>query len=249
VLGLPDGITACLFDMDGVLTETAAVHSAAWKQTFDGLLKERAGGGSFEPFTDADYDTYVDGRTRADGVRAFLESRHIELPEGADDDAPGDGTVHAVGNKKNALLLERIRRDGVKAYPGSVRYLDAAEEAGLHRAVVSASANAADVLSAAGLIDRFEVCIDGVVVAERHLAGKPAPDTYLAAAEALGVEPRAAAVFEDALSGVEAGRAGHFGAVIGVNRAGQADALRRHGATEVVDDLADLLGGGGDGDR
>jgi beta-phosphoglucomutase family hydrolase len=248
VLGLPDGVTALLFDMDGVLTKTAVVHEAAWKQTFDEVLRDRAGAGSFEPFTHDDYDTYVDGRTRADGVRSFLASRHIDLPDGADDDAAGTGTVNAIGNKKNELLLARVRRDGVEAYEGSLRYLEAATKAGLRRAVVSASANAADVLSSAGLSDHIEVRIDGVVVSERHLRGKPAPDTYLEAAKALGVEPSAAAVFEDALSGVEAGRAGHFAAVIGVDRVGQADALRSHGATRVVGDLAELLEGD-DGDR
>lgn len=250
-LGLPDGTTACLFDMDGVLTATAVVHAAAWEQTFDELLRRRAdaGGPRYRPFDrHDDYDTYVDGRTRADGVRSFLASRGITLPEGRPDDPPDAETVNGVGNRKNALLLERIRTDGVQAYEGSRRYLEAAREAGLRRAVVSASANAADVLAAAGLTDLIEVRIDGVVIAERGLAGKPAPDTYLEAARALGVEPSAAAVFEDALSGVEAGHAGRFGAVVGVDRVGQADELRRHGATVVVRDLAELLGGGS-GDR
>lgn len=244
MLGLPDGVTACLFDMDGVLTKTAVVHAAAWKETFDVFLRDRAGrdGTPFVPFDDRDdYDEYVDGRTRADGVRTFLASRHITLPEGHADDPPDAGTVNGLGNRKNALVLAKIRVDGVDAYQGSVRYLHAAREAGLRRAVVSASANCKDVLASAGIADQIEVCIDGVAVAERHLKGKPAPDTYLAAAVALGVDPVHAAVFEDALSGVEAGRAGGFGAVIGVDRVGQSAALVAHGATKVVADLADLL--------
>ena len=249
MLGLPDQIRACLFDMDGVLTMTAAVHAAAWKQAFDGLLQDWAhdhGGGGVAFDAHDDYDRYVDGRTRADGIRAFLASRHITLPEGDPGDPPDARSVAGLGNRKNALVLARIRHDGVAAYEGSVRYLHAAATAGLRRAVVSASTNAAAVLEAAGLADLIEVRVDGVVVAERGLAGKPAPDTYLAAAEALGVPPAEAAVFEDALSGVEAGRAGRFGAVIGVDRVGQADDLRAHGATLVVADLADLLDDPGD---
>jgi beta-phosphoglucomutase family hydrolase len=244
VLGLPDGVTVCLFDMDGVLTETAVVHAAAWKQTFDEYLRARAArdGTPFVPFdAHQDYDEYVDGRTRADGVRTFLASRHITLPEGTPGDLPEQETVNGLGNRKNVLVMAKIRTDGVQAYPGSVRYLHAARDAGLRRAVVSASANCADVLASAGIADLLEVRIDGVVIAERHLAGKPAPDAYLAAAEALGVLPSHAAVFEDALSGVEAGRAGGFGAVIGVDRVGQAAALADHGATRVVKDLSELL--------
>ena len=249
MLGLPDQIRACLFDMDGVLTMTAAVHAAAWKEAFDELLQgwARHHGGDVVPFDPHDdYDRYVDGRTRADGIRAFLASRHITLPEGVPGDPPDARTVAGLGNRKNALVLARIRHDGVAAYEGSVRYLHAAAAAGLRRAVVSASTNAAAVLDSAGLGDLIEVRVDGVVVAERGLAGKPAPDTYLVAAEALGVGPAHAAVFEDALSGVEAGRAGRFGAVIGVDRVGHADDLRAHGATLVVSDLADLLEGPGD---
>ena len=244
MLGLPDGITACLFDMDGVLTKTAVVHAAAWKHTFDELLeaRARATGTPFVPFdSHADYDEYVDGRTRADGVRSFLASRGITLPDGDPDDPPEADTVNGVGNRKNELLLAKIHHDGVQAYEGSVRYLQAAEKAGLRRACVSASANAADVLEAAGLSAYLEERVDGVVVAQCGLHGKPAPDTFLEAARRLGVDPSAAAVFEDALSGVEAGAAGHFGAVVGVDRVGQADALRRHGATMVVADLAQLL--------
>ncbi|MFI9235192.1 beta-phosphoglucomutase family hydrolase [Streptomyces sp. NPDC053079] len=240
-LGLPDGIRACLFDMDGVLTQTATVHAAAWKETFDAFLRRRDGA-DFRPFDAVtDYDEYVDGMPRADGVRSFLASRGIRLPEGDDDDPPERDTVHGLGNAKNALVLEKIKELGVRAYPGSVRYAEAARAAGLRRAVVSSSANCHDVLVAAGIEDLLEVRVDGVVAAERHLAGKPAPDTFLAAAHALGVPPDRAAVFEDALAGMEAGRAGRFGFVVGVNRADQAGALRRHGADVVVDDLAELL--------
>ncbi|MEW1659027.1 beta-phosphoglucomutase family hydrolase [Streptomyces sp. NPDC093707] len=240
-LGLPDAVRACLFDMDGVLTKTAAVHDAAWKQTFDDFLQRREGP-DFRPFdAAADYDEYVDGRPRADGVRVFLASRGIELPEGSDDDPPELDTVHGLGNRKNALLLEKIRTEGVEAYPGSVRYVEAVRAAGLPTAVVSSSANAQDILTSAGIQALFDIRIDGIVAAERRLPGKPHPDTYLAAAHDLGVEPGAAAVFEDALAGMDAGRSGAFGYVVGVDRAGQADALREHGADTVVDDLAELL--------
>jgi beta-phosphoglucomutase family hydrolase len=244
VLGLPDDIRACLFDLDGVLTQTATVHAAAWKEMFDAYLAERAKrtGEPFLPFdAGREYDLYVDGRPRADGTRAFLESRGISLPEGTPNDPPGAETVHGLGNRKNEILLERLRTGGVAVYPGSVRYLRAVREAGLHRAVVSASANTHQVLEAAGIADEFEVCIDGIIAERERLRGKPAPDTYLAAARRLDVEPRQGAVFEDALAGVEAGRAGGFGFVVGVDRAGQTDALRQHGADIVVPDLAELL--------
>jgi beta-phosphoglucomutase family hydrolase len=237
-------VTACLFDLDGVLTKTAAVHAAAWKQMFDEYLHTVAERDhtTFVPF-DArrDYDVYVDGKPRADGVRSFLASRHISLAEGRADDRPQAETVNGLGNRKNVLVLEKIRSDGVEAYPGSVRYLEAAQKAGLRRAVVSSSANCRDVLVAAGIERFLEVRVDGKVAAERKLVGKPAPDTFLAAAHDLGVEPGAAAVFEDALAGVASGRAGAFGCVVGVDRVGQADALRRAGADLVVADLADLL--------
>jgi beta-phosphoglucomutase family hydrolase len=243
-LGLPDGTTACLFDLDGVLTETATIHAAAWKEMFDAYLRERAarGGERFVPFDElTDYERYVDGRPRADGVRAFLESRGIKLPEGSPDDPPDRETVRGLGNRKNLLVLGLIHERGVHAYDGSVRYVKAVRDAGLHRAVVSASANCHDVLVAAGIADLFEVRIDGIVTEQEHLRGKPAPDTFLAAARRLGVEPAQAVVFEDALAGVEAGRAGAFGFVVGVDRVGQADALRAHGADVVVSDLAELL--------
>jgi beta-phosphoglucomutase family hydrolase len=244
VLGLPDGIRGCLFDLDGVLTKTAKVHDAAWKQMFDDYLRERARrtGEPFVPFDPVrDYDEYVDGKPRSDGTRSFLASRGIELPEGSEDDPPEAETVHGLGNRKNQIVLERIRTDGVEAYEGSVRYVRAVQDAGLRRAVVSSSANAHDVLVAAGIDDLFEARIDGVVAEEQHLRGKPAPDTYLAGARALGLRPNASVVFEDALAGVAAGRAGGFGFVVGVDRVGQAEALKGHGADVVVPDLADLL--------
>jgi beta-phosphoglucomutase family hydrolase len=240
-LKLPAQVTALLFDLDGVLTKTAVVHDKAWKQTFDDFLRAREGDG-FKPFdADADYNEYVDGKPRYDGVRSFLESRGIELPEGDPDDPPDAQTVCGIGNRKNELVLELIERDGVEAYEGSVRFVEAAREAGLRRAVVSSSANCRDVLRAAGIEGLFEARIDGNVADERHLKGKPAPDTYLAGAEALGVEASAAAVFEDATSGVEAGRAGSFGHVVGVDRVNHAEALRAHGADVVVTDLAELI--------
>ncbi|MEU5185243.1 beta-phosphoglucomutase family hydrolase [Streptomyces longwoodensis] len=240
-LGLPDTIQACLFDLDGVVTRTAVVHAAAWKEMFDAFLRARDGD-SFRPFSDDDYDQYVDGRPRADGVRSFLASRDIELPEGTPDDPPDAETVHGLGNRKNELLLERIRTDGVEAYEGTLRYLDAVRARGLRTAIVSSSANTRDVLRSIHAEDLFDVRIDGVVAAERGLPGKPRPDTFLAAARDLGVEPSRAAVFEDALAGMDAGRSGHFGYVVGVDRVGQTDALYAHGADIVVKDL-DELGG------
>jgi beta-phosphoglucomutase family hydrolase len=243
VLGLPDGVTACLFDLDGVLTDTAAVHNRAWTRMFDAYLRRRDGDG-YVPFDpEKDYPRYVDGRPRADGVRAFLASRGIELPEGDPDDPPDAETVHGLGNRKNKLLLAAIEQDGVEVFEGSRRYLAAARDAGLRRAVVSSSANTKQVLAVTGLEEYVEVVVDGTTVASEHLAGKPAPDTFLAAARRLGVTPARAAVFEDAISGVEAGRAGKFGVVVGVDRTGHADELRRHGADIVVRDLAELLDG------
>ncbi len=244
---LPPHITACLFDLDGVLTKTALVHAAAWKETFDAFLRRREGDG-FRPFdADADYGRYVDGLPRADGVRSFLASRGIELPEGEDDDPADRDTVHGLGNRKNVLLLQRIHTDGVEAYPGSIRFLTAVRGAGLATAVVSSSANCKDVLEAVGIEDRFDVRIDGVVAAQRKLPGKPHPDTFLEAARDLGVPPANAAVFEDALAGMDAGRSGHFGYVVGVDRVGHARGLREHGADVVVRDLSELIGGQGGG--
>jgi beta-phosphoglucomutase family hydrolase len=244
VLGLPDPIRACLFDLDGVLTQTAKVHAAAWKTMFDEYLKTRAErtGEQFRPFDEvADYDEYVDGRPRYDGVREFLQSRHIDLAEGKLDDPPSAETIHGLGNRKNEIVLKLIREHGVEPYAGSVRYVQAVRDAGLACAVVSSSTNARDVLRAAGLADQFDHIVDGVVAERERLQGKPAPDTYLAGARELHVEAAAAAVFEDALAGVQAGRAGGFGFVVGVDRVGQADALREHGADVVVKDLGELL--------
>lgn len=244
MLGLPADIQALLFDLDGVLTQTAKVHAAAWKQTFDEFLRQRAqeSNTEFVPFDQiADYDAYVDGKPREDGVRSFLKSRGIELAEGARDDPTDAETVYGVGNNKNERVLKLIRREGVEPYQGSIRYLHEAQRSGLPRAVVSSSTNCRDVLAAAGIDDLFDAVVDGVMAEREHLHGKPAPDTYLAGAKALGVEPRHAGIFEDALAGVEAGRAGRFGYVVGVDRVGQRDALRAHGADIVVDDLADLL--------
>jgi beta-phosphoglucomutase family hydrolase len=230
MLGLPDGVTACLFDLDGVLTETAAVHAKAWKQMFDAFLKER---GDQQPFgLHDDYDAYVDGKPREAGVRDFLASRDIHL---------SDAEVDELGAKKNDIVVEIIKRDGVEAYPGSVRYLKAARDAGLRRAVVSSSHNCHDVLVAAGIEHLLEERVDGDTIQQLGLKGKPAPDSFLEGAKRLGVEPAQAAVYEDALAGVAAGRAGSFGHVVGVDRAGQRAALLEHGADVVVDDLAELL--------
>ncbi|MET0235624.1 MAG: beta-phosphoglucomutase family hydrolase [Kibdelosporangium sp.] len=240
MMGLPDAIKALLFDLDGVLTGTAELHRQAWKRTFDDFLADRDGP-DHRPFTDRDYLDYVDGRPRADGVRTFLEARGIHLPEGGSDDPPGGGTINAVGNRKNELLLSIIENEGVRPYPGSRRYIEAAREAGYKIGVVTSSANGEAVLEAADLSQFVEARIDGLTITSQGLRGKPAPDSFLAGAKALGVAPAAAAVFEDALSGVRAGRAGNFGYVIGVDRSNQADALREHGADVVVEDLAELL--------
>lgn len=243
-LGLPATIRACLFDLDGVLTQTAKEHAAAWKQMFDAYLAERAKRASAEFFSFDpvdDYDAYIDGKLRADGTRSFLQSRGISLPEGNPDDPPEAETINGLSNRKNAILLERLRTQGVQVYDGSVRYLDACKTAGLRRAVVSASANTRQVLESAKLTDYFEAIVDGIVAGREHLEGKPAPDTYLAAARALHLQAQDAAVFEDALAGVQAGRAGKFGFVVGVDRVGQHDALRQHGADIVVNDLDELL--------
>ncbi|MFI5486796.1 HAD-IA family hydrolase [Micromonospora echinaurantiaca] len=244
MLGLPAHVTACLFDLDGVLTQTARVHNAAWKATFDEFLQRHAAisGEPFRPFDPGpDYNRYVDGRPRADGVRAFLASRGVVLPEGTPDDPPEAETVNGVGNRKNVRLLQELRTHGVDVYPGSVDYLKAAAAAGLRRAVVTASANGGEVVAAAGIEPLLEARVDGLVARAQGLRGKPYPDTFLAGARLLGVEPAQAAVFEDALAGVAAGRAGGFGYVVGVDRVGQADELRAHGADVVVGDLAELL--------
>ena len=225
MLGLPDDITALLFDLDGVLTQTAKVHFTAWKETFDAFLKQRDGDG-FTPFTQDDYNEYVDGMPRFDGVRSFLKSRSVELPEGSAADAGDARTVQGLGNQKNDLVLELIKQDGVEVYDGSVAYVKAAKAAGLKCAVVSASANCKPVLKSAGIIDLFDAIVDGAIADERELQGKPHPDTYLAGAQELGVE---------------AGHDGHFGYVVGVDRVNHAQALSDHGADVVVSDLSELL--------
>lgn len=239
-IGLPDGIVACIFDLDGVLTTTADLHFAAWKETFDALLRT-VEGDRFREFDKQDYAKYVDGRPRADGVRIFLESRGIHLPLGEPDDPPDAETVNGVGNRKNVLLLQIIEERGVEPYPGSVRYLNAVRAAGLKIAVVSSSANAEAVLSAAGLSDFVDVRVDGLDIVRLGIPGKPAPDSFVLGASQVGVKPADAVVFEDALAGVAAGRAGGFGFVVGVDRIGQAEALKENGADIVVKDLADLL--------
>ena len=244
MFGLPDGVSACLFDMDGVVTQTATVHAAAWKQMFDEFLRDDAQrtGTEFVPFDPHhEYDAYVDGKPRLNGTRAFLESRGIELPEGKPDDPPGTPTIYGLSNRKNDLVLAKLAAGGVKVYEGTVTYIRSVQEKGIATAIVSSSANTKLILDSAGLADLFDVRIDGLIAKERGLRGKPAPDTFLAAAAELHVPASAAAVFEDALAGVEAGRAGHFALVVGVDRVGQADELSRHGADIVVRDLAELL--------
>jgi beta-phosphoglucomutase family hydrolase len=244
VLGLPEAVHACLFDLDGVLTDTASVHTKAWKVMFDAFLQERAEktGEPFVPFDQVgDYQQYVDGKKREDGVRSFLSSRGIELPDGDPDDPPDAETVSGLGNRKNEAFQKTLHDDGVEVFDGSRRYLEKVAAAGLATAVVSSSANTRDVLEITGLDRLIQQRVDGVTLREEHIAGKPAPDSFLRAAQLLDVAPAAAAVFEDALSGVAAGRAGHFGFVVGVDRVGQADELRSNGADVVVTDLADLL--------
>ncbi|NYJ73323.1 beta-phosphoglucomutase family hydrolase [Allobranchiibius huperziae] len=241
MLGLPENITTCLFDLDGVLTDTASVHRTAWKETFDALLKARDGDG-YTPFDIAgDYNDYVDGKPREDGVRDFLKSRNIDLPDGSPDDPPDANTVYGVGNRKNDLVQVAIKRDGVKVYDGSRRYLQQAQAAGLQRYVVSSSANTEMVLDVTGLAQYVEGRIDGKTLAQQHIKGKPAPDSFLAGAKLAGAPPAQCVVFEDATSGVAAGKAGHFGYVVGVDRVDHAQELREHGATVVVKDLSELL--------
>jgi beta-phosphoglucomutase family hydrolase len=241
---IPAQIEAFLFDMDGVLTETARVHAAAWKQMFDAYLVERSerDGTEYAPFdADDDYNEYVDGKPRYDGVKSFLSARGIELPQGTPEDDPDEETIDGLGNRKNSLVMQMIRTEGVDPYPGSVRLMQAVREAGKRVAVVSSSANCGEIVAAAKLEGLLDVRVDGQTLAAEHLAGKPAPDAYLQAARELDTPPSQAAVFEDALSGVEAGRAGDFGLVVGVDRVGQAAALAEHGADIVVQDLTELL--------
>jgi beta-phosphoglucomutase family hydrolase len=244
VLGLPDEVRTCLFDLDGVLTDTASVHKKAWKAMFDDFLRRRADrtGEPFTPFdVDHDYLEYVDGKRRDDGVRSFLASRRIELADGDPDDPPDADTVSGLGNRKNELFTDTLHTEGVEVFEGSRRYLEAVSGAGLGVGVVSSSANTREVLEVTGLARFVEHRVDGVTLREENIPGKPAPDSFLRAAQLFGVAPSAAAVFEDALSGVAAGKAGCFGYVVGVDRVGQAEDLRRNGADIVVTDLADLL--------
>jgi beta-phosphoglucomutase family hydrolase len=229
---------AALFDLDGVLTPTAEVHMRAWAEMFTEFLKDEEGQA---PYTDDDYFTYVDGKPRYDGVRSFLESRGIELPEGDPSDPPTERTVCGLGNRKDAAFKKVLERDGVDPYPGSRRLIESLRDRGVSMAVVSSSRNAPDVLDAAGIADFFPVVVSGAVAEDRHLAGKPAPDTFLYAAQQVQSEPSRAVVLEDALSGVAAGRAGRFGLVVGVDRGAGSDALADHGADTVVTDLEELL--------
>ncbi len=236
-----DRFAAVLFDLDGVLTPTAEVHTRAWAEMFNGFLESWSGGGDTAPYTDADYFAHVDGKPRYDGVRDLLATRGIVLPEGSSDDPPEAETVSGLGNRKNAVFSQLLETDGVQPYPGSVRLLDRLRERGVPVAVVSSSRNAPAVLSAAGLSDRFDVVVDGAVAAADGLSGKPAPDTFVAAARRLDVAPADAVVMEDAVSGVAAGRAGDFGLVIGVDRGVGEQALLDAGADVVVRDLAELV--------
>lgn len=242
-VGLPASVQGCLFDLDGVITRTASVHAAAWTAMFDEFLGSWTGSGDVAPFAPADYEVYLDGKPRDDGIRSFLASRGIAVPDGAASDAAGTATVAGLGTRKNELFLEELDEHGVEVYPGSVRYVHAVRDAGLQTALVSSSANAARILAAAEIEDLFDARIDGAVARERSLRGKPHPDTFLAGAAALGLTAATSVVFEDALAGVEAGRAGGFVFVVGVDRVDHADDLRAHGASVVVDDLAELLEG------
>ncbi len=240
----PDRFDAVLFDLDGVLTATAKVHAASWKKTFDDFLHKRAAmtDEPFEPFDiETDYKLYVDGKPRYDGVAAFLESRGIHLPYGDPDEAPNDKTICGLGNRKNEMINQVLESDGVEVFSGSVALVRHLRTQRIKTAVVSSSANCEAVLRAAGIADLFDLRVDGVVASRLQLAGKPAPDTFLKAAEQLGVEPQRAVVVEDAISGVQAGRNGGFGLVIGVDRKGGGQALRENGADVVVTDLKELI--------
>ncbi|MGB3186736.1 MAG: HAD-IA family hydrolase [Ornithinimicrobium sp.] len=233
-----DDYDAALFDLDGVLTPTAQVHMRAWAEMFNEYLGQL---NAQQPFTDDDYFGYVDGKPRYEGVASLLTSRDISIPYGEPDDAPGTSTVCSLGNRKNALFTEVLGRGGIAPYPGSLQLLDHLETLGVGMAVVSSSKNAADVLAAAGIADRFAVVVHGGVAAQHGIPGKPRPDTYTYAAQQLGIPSVACVVFEDALSGVQAGAAGDFGVVVGVDRGVGAQALITHGADIVVTDLAELI--------
>lgn len=233
-------IDAVIFDLDGVITDTASVHAAAWKALFDGYLEDRDGPG-FVAFDASDYLAHVDGKPRYDGVQSFLESRGIALPWGSPEDAPDDETVCGLGNRKNDLFNEVLAEEGAMAFPTSVELLDRLRIAHIARGCVSSSRNCRAVLESVGLLDHFEDILDGADAADRGLAGKPAPDTYLDCAKRLGAEPGRAAMVEDAISGVASGAAGGFRHVIGVDRGAGHEALFAHGATAVVDDLGELI--------
>jgi beta-phosphoglucomutase family hydrolase len=240
---------AVLFDLDGVLTSTAAIHASAWKRMFDDYLRELSSRGGdpqdprHRPFDiDADYKRYVDGKPRYEGVASFLASRGIELPFGEATDPPGDQTVCALGNRKDALVKRAIENGEVEPFEGSVRWVKQLRDAGFRLGVVSSSRNCGPVLRAAKIDSLFEVRVDGLTLAEEHLAGKPAPDSFLRAARVLGADPKRTVVVEDAISGVESGRAGGFGLVIGVDREGHAEELLKHGADTIVRDLGELAG-------
>jgi beta-phosphoglucomutase family hydrolase len=252
MFGLPDGVAACLFDMDGVVTQTAVVHAAAWQEMFDDFLREQAKstGTEFVAFNPhADYDAYVDGKPRLDGTRSFLQSRGIHLPEGTPDDPPGTPTINGLSNRKNDLVLAKVAAGGVPVYDGTITYIRAVREKGIATAIVSSSANTKQALDSAGIAGLFDVRVDAQFAKEHGLRGKPAPDTFLAAAEALKVVAKHAVVFEDALAGVEAGHAGGFALVVGVDRVGQAQKLKEHGADVVVQDVAELLKNDGPSDK
>jgi beta-phosphoglucomutase family hydrolase len=240
----PGQFDAVLFDLDGVLTSTAKIHSSCWKTMFDDFLSRRAAEAKepFQPFDiETDYKLYVDGKLRYEGVRSFLASRNISLSEGTPDDLPTADTVCGLGNRKDELVKAAIDRGEVEPYPGSVALVRWLRQQGIRTAVVSSSNNCEEVLRAAGMLDLFEARVDGLVASTLHLPGKPAPDTFLEAARMLAVSPARAVVVEDAIAGVQAGRAGGFGLVVGVDREGGGDALRTHGADVVVTDLEELL--------
>lgn len=240
----PEDFDACLFDLDGVVTKTAAVHAKAWKRMFDEFLKARAehDATDFVPFDiGSDYPEYVDGKPRYDGVRDFLKSRGIELPQGSPDDPPTAESICGLGNRKNTAFKAALKEEGVETYDGSLALIRHLRDVGIKTALVSSSANAKIILESCGITDLFDTIVDGHAVEDEGLAGKPAPDTYLRAAELLDTPPARAVVFEDAISGVQSGHAGHFGLVVGVDRVDHADELRVNGADVVSDDLAELI--------
>jgi beta-phosphoglucomutase family hydrolase len=237
----PDRFDAVLFDLDGVITATARIHASAWKQAFDKILKKRAGGESFRPFDKhSDYEDYVDGKPRYDGAQSFLDSRHIDVPRGTPDDSPDKITVSGIANRKNELFEEALKREPVDVFEGTLDWIRHLRRAGIKTAVVSSSSHCEAILQNAGISSLFDARVDAEIADRMKLEGKPAPDTYLKAAEMLGVDPKRAVVVEDALAGVEAGRSGGFGLVIGVDRKHDADDLKKHGAGIVVNDLKEM---------